>query len=88
MIPSLTPEQLLLIADQFCDAHRVTVRDFGALVASAAVAGARIDGIPVHAHPAAAGDALADTIARLEPLSDFNREFGDVCRAVYQRLPQ
>ncbi len=88
MIPTLTAEQMLLIADEFCDIHRVTVRDFGALVAAAAVAGARIDGIPVHDHPAAAGDALADTIRRLEPLSGFNREFGEMCRAVYRRLPQ
>ncbi|QGU03307.1 TetR family transcriptional regulator [Corynebacterium comes] len=86
MTPSLTPEQLLLIADEFCATHRVQIRDFGALVAAAAVPGARIDGIPVHATSHAAGEALARMVDRLEPLSDLNREFGAVCRAVYHRF--
>lgn len=86
MIPALTPEQLLIIADEFCAAHLVTVRDFGALAGAAAVPGARINGIPVHAHPTAAGTALSDAVNRLEPLTGFNREFGEMCRAVYQRL--
>ena len=40
MTQPLTPEQLLLIADEFCAAHRVQVRDFAALVAAASVPGA------------------------------------------------
>lgn len=86
MTPSLTPEQLLLIADEFCATHRVQIRNFSALVAAAAVPGARIDGIPVHADSNAAGEALARAVNRLEPLSDLNREFGAACRAIYHRF--
>lgn len=86
MTPPLTPEQLLLIADEFCAAHRVQVRDFAALVAAASVAGARIHGVAVHADPAATGEALAQTVLRLEPLSGLNREFSEVCRSLYRRL--
>lgn len=85
MIPVITAEQLLHIADEYCTVHRVTVRDFGALVAAASVPGARIDGIPVYADRASAGEALARAVARLEPLSDRNREFGAVCRDIYHR---
>lgn len=88
MTRPLTPEQLLLIADEFCDAHRVSVRDFSALVAAAAVSGARIDAVPVHASPSSAADALARTIVALEPLSARNREFAAVCQEVYLRYAQ
>lgn len=86
MTPALTPEQLLLIADEFCATHRVQIRDFGALVAAAAVPGARIAGIPVHEGVAASGRALAEAVTRLEPLSDHNREFGEACGRLYQIL--
>lgn len=86
MTPSLTPEQILLLADKFCEAHKVRIHDYSALVAAAAVPGARIDGIPIHAHPLAAGEALAQAVVRLEPLSELNREFGAVCRGVYHRF--
>ena len=85
MNPVITAEQLLLIADEYCAIHRVTVRDFGALVAAASVPGARINGIPVYADRVNAGEALARAVARLEPLSDHNREFGAVCRDIYHR---
>ena len=84
MTPPLSPEQLLLIADEFCATHRVHIRDFGALVAAAAVPGARIAGIPVHEGTAAAGRALAAAVTGLEPLSGRNREFGEACREVYR----
>lgn len=86
MTPSLTPEQLLLIADEFCATHRVQIRDFGALVAAAAVPGAHIAGIPVYEGTAAAGRALAEAVTRLEPLSDHNREFGRACGKLYRIL--
>lgn len=88
MTPSLTPEQLLLVADEFCTAHRVRIRDFAALVAAAAVPGARIHSIPVHADTATAGEALARAVIRLEPLSGRNREFAAACEAIYVRSTQ
>lgn len=86
MTPPLTPEQLLLIADKFCETNRVQIQDFSALVAASAVPGARLDGIPVHADPAAAGAALALAITRLQPLSNLNKEFGEACRGIYHRM--
>lgn len=88
MTPSLTPEQLLLVADEFCVAHRVQVRDFAALVAAASVPGAHLHGIPVHADHATAGEALARAVIRLEPLSGRNREFAAACEAIYVRIAQ
>lgn len=85
MTPGLTPEQVLLIADEFCDTHRVTVDDFSALVAVAAVPGARIDGVPVHADANAAAGAFSSAVEHLEPLSGRNREFAVACREVYIR---
>ena len=86
MTPPLSPEQLLIIADEFCVIHRVRVSDFGALVAAAAVPGARISGIAVHRDVPSAAQALSGAILRLQPLSAQNREFGEVCRELYQRL--
>ncbi|RSZ61924.1 TetR family transcriptional regulator [Corynebacterium hylobatis] len=86
MTPPLAAEQLLLIADQFCRTHQVQIRDFSGLVAAAAVPGARIDGVPVHGDPYAAGEALAVAVTRLEPLSKLNKEFGAACRDIYHRL--
>ncbi|GAB3692540.1 TetR family transcriptional regulator [Corynebacterium nasicanis] len=83
MTPGLTAEQVLLLADEFCAAHRVQIRDFGALVAAATVPGAQISGIPVHAGTQAAGRAFAEAVIALEPLSDRNRDFAAVCRKVY-----
>lgn len=85
-IAGLSPEQLLIIADQFCEVHRVRVRSFSALVAAAAVPGARIEGIAVHADPTAAETALAQTLVLLEPLSGKNAEFAHACTEIYRRL--
>lgn len=82
----LSPEQLLLIADEFCNSHRVRVINFAALVAAAAVPGAKLEGIPIHADTSAAGEALEEAIIRLEPLSDRNKDFSHVCRQIYRRL--
>ncbi|WP_336884524.1 hypothetical protein [Corynebacterium pilosum] len=43
---ALSPEQLLIIADAFCDKHNVQVTSFSALVAAAAVPGARFEASP------------------------------------------
>lgn len=82
---SLSPEQLLAIADEFCPAARVRVRSFGALVAAAAVPGARVHGVPVFDSPGAAADELARTIAALAPLTGANDAFAEVAARVYAR---
>lgn len=79
----MSPEQLLIIAREFCKHHRVRIVRFDALVAGAAATGAKIDGIPVHAGPSAAARALARTLEVLEPLSGRNKEFAKVCAEIY-----
>lgn len=86
MTSALRAEQLLIIADEFCESQRVQIRDFGALVGAAAVPDARISGIPVHTGVTAAARALEEAVIRLGPLSGRNREFGRVAREVYVRL--
>ena len=86
MTRPLTPEQLLLIADEFCAVHRVRVRNFAALAAAAAVPGARLHGVAVFDSPDAAGRALEETVVKLAPLNDKNEEFARVCGEVYRRF--
>lgn len=83
---SLSPEQLLAVADEFCSAlpaPGAKVRSFAALCAAAAVSGARVHGVPVFTTPVGAARALAETIARLEPLTCLNDDFAEVARRVY-----
>ncbi|GAB2516822.1 hypothetical protein CATRI_00035 [Corynebacterium atrinae] len=79
----LSPEQLLLVADEFCEFHRCQVRSFSALVAAAVVPGARLDGVWVHASVPTAAAALEETVVQLQPLDRHNTEFGALCREVY-----
>ena len=81
----LTPEQLLIIADEACEKWSTTVRSFSAIYAAASIPGARIDGIPVFDSPTAAAAALARGIERLEPLTAFNKEFAIVAAEIYLR---
>lgn len=85
MTRALSAEQLLAVADEFCPAYKVQVRSFAALVACAAVPGARLHGVPVCGSAREAGGLLADAIRRLRPLSDANDAFADVAREVYLR---
>lgn len=82
---SLSAEQLLAVADEFAPVVKVRVRSFGALVACAAVPGARVSGVPVHDTPASAATALSEAIIRLEPLTDRNEDFAAIAAAVYRR---
>nr|VDG61954.1 Uncharacterised protein [Streptococcus thermophilus] len=81
----LTPEQLLIIADEFCAHHGGVVRSYSALCAAAAIPGARIDGIAVFDSPGAAGEALARGVEMLEPLRGDNSAFATAAQRVYLR---
>ncbi|WP_296145325.1 TetR family transcriptional regulator [uncultured Corynebacterium sp.] len=81
----LSPEQLLIIADECCAKWGTTVRSYSAICAAAAIPGAKLDGLPVFDSPAAAAAALARGIERLEPLADFNAPFADIAGEIYQR---
>lgn len=88
MMPGLTPEQLLIIADEFAAVHRIEVRSFAALAQVAATPGARFNGIPVFADVASARAGLEDAVRRLAPLTDRNESFATVCGEAYQRFAQ
>ena len=81
----LTPEQLLIIADECCATWGTTVRSYSALCAAAAIPGAKLEGLPIFDSPSAAAAALARGIERLEPLTDFNVPFAEAAREIYQR---
>lgn len=81
----LAPEQVLVVADEFCAARGVHVRSFAALTACAAVPGARIHGVPVCGSPREGASLLFDATMRLEPLSEHNHTFAAVLRDTYLR---
>lgn len=84
----LTPEQLLIIADEFCAYHGGAVRSYSALCAAAAIPGARIEGVSVFDSPAAAAAALARGIEQLEPLRQDNQAFAAVVQDIYTAWTQ
>lgn len=82
----LSPEQLLLIADEFCDQYRVSVIDFAAFCAASAVTGGQLEGVAVHQNLTSARHSLEHAVAALAPLSAKNREFATVVGEVFARL--
>lgn len=78
-------EQLLAIADEYCDVHGCHVKSFGFLAACAAVPGSRFHGIPVFDSVDAAAEALSSSINALAPLSSNNEGFAAVAAEVYRR---
>lgn len=84
----MTGEQLVIVAQEFCHKRGGSVRiiNYAALVAAAAAANARVDGIPVHATAQDATRALVATLTKLEPLSDENSEFAKICGQIYRTV--
>ncbi|OFN77101.1 MULTISPECIES: cell filamentation protein Fic [unclassified Corynebacterium] len=76
-------EQLLLIAREFCQAHRVRVTDFAALAAAAAASTATVEGIAVHGSRTAAAESLEKILRAVPALSGKNEEFARFCAEVY-----
>lgn len=81
----LSPEQLLSLADEFTLTTPTHIQSFSALVACAAVPGAKVHGVPVFDSAQDAARGLAETIAKLEPLSSDNERFGQLAEEVYRR---
>ena len=88
MIPTLSPEQLLLIAREFSAVYNVRISNFSALVAASAAANAHIEGLPVHDSPRAAAHALGQVLRKVEALSGHNRQFSALCERVFLALAQ
>ena len=75
---ALTPEQLLIIAEEFCERFHTRIRSHAALVAIAAIPRATLSGIRIFNTEDAALTSMADTIRRLEPLQGYNTVFAEV----------
>lgn len=84
----LAPEQLLAVADLYCERFPARVRSYSALAAAAAVPGTRFGGVAVHDSVIRAAEALRDAVERLEPLNSRNEEFARLCAQVYRRLAE
>lgn len=82
----LSPEQVLLIADEFCEQYRVNVIDFAAIFAATSITGGQIAGVTLFQNVNSARQGLERTIIALTPLSDRNREFATVVGEVFRRL--
>ncbi|APT91590.1 toxin Fic [Corynebacterium phocae] len=81
----MTPEQLLLVAQEFCAAYRTTVRDYAALAAAATASTATMDGVMVHANAEQAASALQNVLERVPALRTHNKEFAVFCANVYRQ---
>ncbi|MDO5098607.1 MAG: TetR family transcriptional regulator [Corynebacterium sp.] len=82
--PTLTPEQVLIIADIFCEEHKLTVSNFGALYAIAAITQAAFQGVRVFESATQVAAAIEHTTRLLKPLSSKNSDFAQAVAAVYK----
>ncbi|WP_293767748.1 cell filamentation protein Fic [uncultured Corynebacterium sp.] len=82
----MTPEQLLLIAREFCRRYGATVTDYAALVAAASASTAKIDGISAHASRAQAAAALRRVLEGTPPVSKHGDFFALTCERVFVAL--
>ena len=82
----MTPEQLLLVAREFCAQHKVTVTNFGALVAAASLSTAKMEGIAIHGNRVQAARAMRDLLVAYSALNAHNDAFATVCARVYMEI--
>ena len=83
----LTPEQLLIIADEVCHQHQCSITNFSALCAASAVTTAVISGIDIHGGDfAAAEHELARVILVLKPLNKNNDVLAAVAVEVFHQV--
>lgn len=76
-------EQLLVVAQRFCEARRVRITNYSALVAAAAAAHARIDGIAVHDNQNQEAASMYAVLTAVGALSDHNKEFANICAKIH-----
>ena len=83
----LTPEQLLIIADEVCHQHHCSITNFSALCAASAVTTAAISGIDIHSGDLAAVEhELARVILVLKPLNKNNDVLAAVAVEVFHQV--
>ena len=83
----LTPEQLLIIADEVCHQHHCSITNFSALCAASAVTTAAISGIDIHGGDLAVAEhELARVILVLKPLNKNNDVLAAVAVEVFHQV--
>jgi fic family toxin-antitoxin system len=83
----LTPEQLLIIADEVCHQHHCSITNFSALCAASAVTTAAISGIDIHGGDLAEVEhELARVILVLKPLNKNNDVLAAVAVEVFHQV--
>ena len=83
----LTPEQLLIIADEVCHQHHCSITNFSALCAASAVTTAAISGIDIHGGDLVAVEhELARVILVLKPLNKNNDVLAAVAVEVFHQV--
>ncbi|AKP07679.1 Hypothetical protein Cp262_0008 [Corynebacterium pseudotuberculosis] len=72
----LSPEQVLMLADDFCSTCNATINDFAAIAAIAAVTTASFEGTSPFSSPAQQSEYLRSFVPRVSPLTRGNESFG------------
>ncbi|MEL4162664.1 TetR family transcriptional regulator [Corynebacterium bovis] len=76
---------LLVIADEVCDAVHTRIRSLSALSAVAAVTHCTVDAIPVHGTVEQRRADVVETVRRMQPLVTHNALFAEVVVALLDR---
>lgn len=79
----MSPEQLYLLAQEFCARFRLRIINYSSLVAAAAASTARLEGIAIHGDEQQAAQAMAEVLEKVPALNAGNQTFAQYCARVY-----
>ncbi|MBZ8177287.1 hypothetical protein GP475_00040 [Corynebacterium poyangense] len=78
ILPTLSAEQVVDIAEEFCAASGAKITNYAALAGIAGMSNPRIFGVPVYITEAEQSRTLRRSILDLHPLDQGNKEFAEV----------
>ena len=79
----MSPEQLYLVAQEFCARFNLRIINYSALVAAAAASTARLEGIAIHGDEQQEAQAMAEVLEKVPALNAGNQTFAQYCARVY-----
>ena len=79
----MSPEQLYLVAQEFCARFNLRIINHSALVAAAAASTARLEGIAIHGDEQQAAQAMAEVLEKVPALNAGNQTFAQYFSRVY-----
>ena len=79
----MSPEQLYLVAQEFCARFNFRIINYSTLVAAAAASTARLEGIAIHGDEQQAAQAMAEVLEKVPALNSGNHTFAQCCARVY-----